>query len=114
MEQVLLYDWSKVTAEFFADPELDCYGAFLPDPPDDRFYFPGNFWWATSEHIKRLPSPRKWAEELCGRTGENVRYGYEDWITLSAPADQKIKAGSKFLWTPDELSHKLRTQPRVR
>lgn len=78
---------------------LDCYGAYLPHPNlDTRYFFPGNFWWARSDHIRRLPSPREWAEKLSGRAGENVRYGYEDWVTLSVPG---VVAEAAHIWNPD-------------
>lgn len=80
MEAVVLHKWQQCIE---ALKTCDCYGAHLP--VDDRYFFPGNFWWSKTSHIRTLPSPIKWAEEICGRKGENVRYGYEDWITLSRP-----------------------------
>ena len=93
MERTIIWNWEKCVAEFATDPSLDCYGAELPD--DDRYFFPGNFWWARSSHITRLPSPIEWAEKLCGRSGTDIRYGYEDWITLSVP---NIKARAAGVW----------------
>jgi hypothetical protein len=92
MEAVVLHRWQDCLK---ALETCDCYGAHLPT--DDRYFFPGNFWWSNTSHIRTLPSPIEWAEKLCGRKGENVRYGYEDWITLSRPG---VVAKAKYEWKP--------------
>lgn len=91
MEAVVLHKWKQCVEALEA---CDCYGAHLPI--DDRYFFPGNFWWSKTSHIKRLPSPIEWAEKLCGRKGVDVRYGYEDWITLSR---EGVVAKADSEWT---------------
>lgn len=83
LQDVMIDKWRDVVAYFEAHPDTDCYGAYLP--ADDRYFFPHNMWWARTSHIASLPNPVEWATVLCGRKGTDVRYGYEDWITLSKP-----------------------------
>jgi len=95
LEGIVIEQWQHCIDVFSLNQDMDCYGAFLPT--DDRYFYPGNFWWARSSHIRRLPNPCEWANKLCGRTGENVRYGYEDWVTLSVP---NVKALAYGPWKP--------------
>jgi hypothetical protein len=92
MEAVVLHRWEDCID---ALETCDCYGAHLPT--DDRYFFPGNFWWSKTSHIQTLPSPIEWAEKICGRKGTDVRYGYEDWVTLSRPG---VIAKAMFPWKP--------------
>lgn len=111
MLDTVVLGWRDCVKQFDDDPTLDCYGAHLPI--DDRFFYPGNYWWATAKHIRRLPSPRKWAESefqrgeesrlaagLEPRDPSDVRYRYEDWLTMSIPRDQ-INAKAAAPWNPD-------------
>lgn len=79
----------------------DCVGAFLTD--DTRYFFPGNFWWTTARHIRSLSNPIEWAKSSRAASilldPSNIRYGYEDWITLSRP---NITAVAKYRWRPDD------------
>lgn len=100
MEKVVILQWGHCIRQFKDDLTLDCYGAHLP--VDDRFFFPGNFWWARASHIRSLPNPIDWA---CGTSGHsqtgdpvNTRYGYEDWITNSKPG---TIAKAFDIWNPD-------------
>lgn len=90
LQSVTLYEWQHCIE---ALNSCDCYGYGIPG--DNRYFFPVNFWWSTFAHIRRLPRPRLWAESICGRTGENIRYGYEDWITGSLPG---TIAKAKNIW----------------
>lgn len=101
LEEVVIDEWQSIIRYFETHPECDCYGAYLTD--DTRYFFPGNFWWARASHIRRLPNPIEWATKLCGRKGTDVRYGYEDWVTVSSLINGfDTVARAKYRWRPDD------------
>lgn len=103
LEEVVIDEWQSIIQYFVDHPECDCYGAYLTD--DDRYFFPGNFWWARSSHIRSLPNPIEWAKQSRAESMKlhpsNIRYGYEDWVTLSKPG---TIAAAKYRWRPDDKS----------
>lgn len=70
----------------YALPDYDIAGGDYREEPSPHFC--GNFWWATSDHIKQLPDPidKTWWQELQKRTTDSwikqapVRMYDEMWI----------------------------------
>lgn len=66
----------------------------LKDIASKEFTFSGNFWWARSSHIKRLPNPQEThtylGTEKFHPGGASYRYGLEYWIRTYQPTAQYI------------------------
>lgn len=72
--------------EYFVLEHWDYCRSFLPEKDvagilwafrDQRWIFAGNFWWATSEYVRKLPSVLS--------LNVQDRFSAEDWIGLAGP-----------------------------
>jgi len=82
-------DWRKYMLYFNVEKhtealkyleEYDTYGVDLVDEPTK--HYSGNFWWANTEHINKLPS----IDEISDKNAKailTVRHNAEFWLTMS-------------------------------
>ena len=61
------------------------YGAVGTHFDTNYYPFAGNFWWATTEHIKRLENPLKPELYNAYYTKDNYRFNFEKWIGTKNP-----------------------------
>ena len=64
------------------DEGYDCVGA---NYFKDFYPFAGNFWWATTDHIKRLEDPLDADKYYNNNSPENYRYAFELWVGTQKP-----------------------------
>lgn len=78
MEYFLFDKWRVAVNTLSAD--FDTYGSYrLPPPPRPYYLYAGNFWWARSEYIKRLPS--------FDLNNIKERFFAEEWLYRANPHD---------------------------
>lgn len=78
MEYFLFDKWRVAVCSLSAG--YDTYGSYrLPPPPRPYYLYAGNFWWARSEYIKRLPT-----FDLDNIT---ERFFAEEWLYQAHPHD---------------------------
>lgn len=80
----------------------DTYGCYrLPPPPKAYYLYAGNFWWSTSDYVKRLPAfdPSIYREN---------RYYAEEWLYKAHPHDFSAfdtMADLYYVYLPPSLYH---------
>jgi len=77
------HDWRKCMQYFLVGKWETCL-AYLKshDVVATKSHWLGNFWWATSDHLRRLPDPLSLAGDS---TDPNVRLVYESWVLHANP-----------------------------
>ena len=63
---------------------------------DHNFFFAGNFWWARTDYLRRLPPVKN-----------KTRYQAEGWIGLRSPSVRIMRRGDSYFgnfWSPNEKS----------
>jgi len=64
------------------DEGYDCVGA---NYYKDFYPFAGNFWWASTDHIKKLGDPLDADEYYNNNSASNYRYAFELWVGTQNP-----------------------------
>jgi len=80
MQKHCISRWEECVAKL--DEGYDCVGA---NYYKDFYPFAGNFWWATTEHIKKLGDPLDADKYYNNNSPTNYRYAFELWIGTKEP-----------------------------
>lgn len=79
MMEHFLFDKWRVAANTLTS-SYDTYGSYrLPPPPKPYYLYAGNFWWARSEYVRRLPS--------FDLDNISERFFAEEWLYQAKPKD---------------------------
>lgn len=79
MQEYCIGRWKECVEKL--DEGFDAVGA---NYYEDFYPFAGNFWWATSEHIKRLGNPLD-VDKYYHDSSSNYRYAFERWVGTKEP-----------------------------
>ena len=80
MQKHCVENWRECVKKL--DEGYDAVGTHF----DTNYYpFAGNFWWATTEHIKRLENPLRPELYNAYYTKDNYRFNFEKWIGTKNP-----------------------------
>ena len=80
MQKHCISRWEECVSKL--DEGYDCVGA---NYYKDFYPFAGNFWWATTEHIKKLGDPLDADKYYNNNSPTNYRYAFELWIGTKEP-----------------------------
>jgi len=80
MQKHCISRWEECVSKL--DEGYDCVGA---NYYKDFYPFAGNFWWATTEHIKNLGDPLDADKYYNNNSPTNYRYAFELWIGTKEP-----------------------------
>ena len=80
MQKHCISRWKECVSKL--DEGYDCVGA---NYFKDFYPFAGNFWWATTDHLKRLESPLDADKYYNNNSPTNYRYAFELWIGTKEP-----------------------------
>jgi hypothetical protein len=80
MQKHCISRWEECVSKL--DEGYDCVGA---NYYKDFYPFAGNFWWATTDHLKRLESPLDADKYYNNNSPTNYRYAFELWIGTKEP-----------------------------
>lgn len=80
MQKHCISRWKECVAKL--DEGYDCVGA---NYFKDFYPFAGNFWWSTTEHIKRLGDPLDADKYYNNNSSSNYRFAFELWIGTKEP-----------------------------
>lgn len=79
MMEYFLFDKWRVAVNVLSSG-YDTYGSYrLPPPPRPYYLYAGNFWWATSEYVQRLP--------VFDLGNIKERFFAEEWLYQAHPKD---------------------------
>lgn len=80
MQEYCIGRWKECVEKL--DEGFDAVGA---NYYEDFYPFAGNFWWATTEHLKRLGDPLDADKYYNNNSPSNYRYAFELWVGTKEP-----------------------------
>jgi hypothetical protein len=82
MTRKVIYEWEECLALLARHDAVGCHWVDNQHYPSDPPFFGGNFWWATSSYLRRLPAP-----------ASEDRWQAETWMSQANPAVYDLKPG---------------------
>jgi hypothetical protein len=103
MMKHLVSNWRECVKDLETHDAVGCHWMEPPATPPSQFIFAGNFWWATSNFLRTLPSIYERDRiKVSGIGNLDSRYESEVWIG-NGPKPPKVKDYHGPNWNPSKI-----------